>query len=73
MRISKFIFFLKNSKHIQIRAFTTYDAIGIKNALILVKLIFVRMEVARSMSLFKSGVLHLRLNPRKCSFEGVHL
>ena len=73
MRISKFIFFLKTSKHFQIRAFTTYDVIGIKNALTLVKLIFVRMKVARSMSLFKSGVLHLRLNPRECSFEGVHL
>ena len=73
MRISKYMFFLKNSKHFQIRAFTTYDVIGIKNALTLVKLIFVRMEVARSMSLFKSGNSTLALNPRKCSFEGVQL
>ena len=54
MRISKYMFFLKNSKHFQITAFTTYDVIDIKNALTLVKLIFVRMEIARSMSLFKS-------------------
>ena len=43
------------------------------NALTLVELIFVRLEVARSVSLLKSGILHLLLNPRKYSFEGVHL
>ena len=67
------MFVLKNSEPFQVRAFTTDEVIGITNGLTLAKLIFVRIEVARSMSLFKSGILHLPFNPRKFSFEGVHL